>query len=107
MAQAMTKKTTNWMPAVRHRRSQNAGLVTPADEVVAATVVALKEISSRTEGELESTRRVFRSAHGHSRSARRCDVDLARRYDHSRVMSRGSISFHAIVTNQRVEVVGM
>src|SRR6267143_4834944 len=45
----MMKSPTDWMPAVRHRRSQNA-LV---DEVM-AVVDALMRISSRTEGEFGS-----------------------------------------------------
>src|SRR3984893_6451641 len=48
MTQAMTKKATNWMPAERHKRSQNTLVFTPVDELV-AVVDTLMRISSRTD----------------------------------------------------------
>src|SRR6267378_6748880 len=50
----MIKSPTDWMPAVRHRRSQNAGVVYALVDEVTAVVDALMRISSRTECEFGS-----------------------------------------------------
>src|ERR1700730_4754835 len=50
----MMKSPTDWMPAVRHRRSQNAGVVYALVDEVTAVVDALMRISSRTECEFGS-----------------------------------------------------
>src|SRR5260221_13361882 len=50
----MMKSPTDWMPAVRHRRSQNAGVVYALVDEVTAVVDALMRISSRTEYEFGS-----------------------------------------------------
>src|SRR5712671_4404799 len=50
----MMKSPTDWMPAVRHRRSQNAGVVYALVDEVIAGVDALMRISSRTCGECGS-----------------------------------------------------
>src|SRR5262245_58468668 len=54
---ATMKQRTDWMPAVRHKRSQNPGVVyTLLDEAV-ALVGAFMRISSRMEGKFGSVRR--------------------------------------------------
>src|SRR6266436_2649356 len=50
----MMKSPTDWMPAVRHGRSQNAGVVYALVDEVTAVVDALMRISSRTECEFGS-----------------------------------------------------
>src|ERR1700674_1048974 len=48
------KKTTNWRPLVRHKRSQNTGVMYALVDEVAGVVDALMSISSRTEDEFGS-----------------------------------------------------
>ena len=49
MTDAMMNKPTNWMPLVRHKRSQNAGVVYTLVDEVMAVVDALMRTSSRSE----------------------------------------------------------
>src|ERR1700730_3918952 len=58
------KRTTNWMPLARHKRSQNTLVVYTLVDGGLAMVDALMRLSSRTEGE-------FRSPAAGGRSAKR------------------------------------
>jgi hypothetical protein len=54
-------KKMDWMPPVRHKRSQNAGVVyTLADDVM-AVVDSLIRISFRPEGDMKPRRRLVKS----------------------------------------------
>jgi hypothetical protein len=44
-------RTTNWMPLVRHKRSQNAGVAYALVDAGTAVVGALTKTSARTRGE--------------------------------------------------------
>src|SRR5438034_8846675 len=50
----MMNKPTDWMPLVRHKRSQNTGVVYTLVDEVMTVLDALMRISSRTEGEFGS-----------------------------------------------------
>src|SRR5580704_11877554 len=51
MTYPMMNSPRDWIPAARHKRSQNTPLVTPVDEVI-GLADALMLVSSRTEGKL-------------------------------------------------------
>src|SRR5712691_6464845 len=67
MMYAMMNKTTNWMPLVRHKRSQNPRVVYTLVDEVMAVEDAVTRISFRTEGEFGATGPGASVAEGESR----------------------------------------
>src|SRR5215469_2136168 len=68
MRYAMTKRTTNWMPAVRHKRSQNARVAYTLVDDVPGLVDVLMRFPSLTQGDFESPPRVLTHQTTRSRS---------------------------------------
>src|SRR5215472_19131536 len=68
MRYAMMKRTTNWIPPVRHKRSQNAGVAYTLVDDVPRVVDVLMRFSSLTESEFESPLRVLTHQTTRSRS---------------------------------------
>src|SRR5215813_15089127 len=59
MRYAMMKRTTNWMPPVRQKRSQNAGVAYTLVDDVPRVVDVLMSFPSLTESEFDSPLRVL------------------------------------------------
>jgi hypothetical protein len=49
MIYAMMNNTTNWMPAVRHKRSQNPAVAYPLPDELDALIVPLSELKPNSE----------------------------------------------------------
>src|SRR6266550_607049 len=96
MTYAMIKKTTKLMPLMRHKRSQNTGVVYALVDEVIALVDALMRISSRTEVNSEARRwRVIIEGDrktGRDYSRRGMSVSIARRVVHASVGSKSKTS---------------